>query len=135
VTDHSGPGLFGPVTDVDRRRWQIQAHAALATVLGRAAQAGLAPLHWTLGTTGQLHGMVPTLGRTAEDVAEIYTAWAEFLNLATRRTHPGSHGTVHLCAIGDIPDRTGRLGRPVGISADLHPADDTDEIDPTTEEC
>ncbi|KDN23219.1 hypothetical protein [Amycolatopsis rifamycinica] len=130
--DDIGSRLFDRVTDSDRRRWQIQAHAALATVLGRAAQARLAPLHWTLGPTGQLHGTVPTLGYAADKVAEIYVEWADFLGLSTRRTARGSHGTVHLTATGDIPGRTGRLGRPVVISADLHPAED---IDPTTEEC
>ncbi|WP_103338761.1 hypothetical protein [Amycolatopsis sp. CA-126428] len=132
MTDHSGPGLFGPVTDNDRRRWQIQAHAALATVLQRASKAGLAPLRWTLGITGQLHGAVPTLDHAAEQVAGIYVAWADFLDLEIRRTTRGDHGTVHLCAIGDLPDRIGRFSHPVGISADLHPAED---IDPTTEEC
>ncbi|HEY3477495.1 MAG TPA: hypothetical protein VGL02_01235 [Streptomyces sp.] len=131
MTDHKGPRLFDEVTDIDRRRWQIQAHAALATVLHRANQAGLVPLRWSLGITGQLHATVPTLDRAAEDVAEIFAAWAEFLGLTSRRAHRGSHGTVHLSAIGDIPARTGRLVRPVVISADLHPADDTE---PSTEE-
>ncbi|SEB48882.1 hypothetical protein SAMN04489727_2137 [Amycolatopsis tolypomycina] len=127
MTDQSGSGLFGPVTDNERRRWQIQGHAALATVLQRASAAGLTPLHWTLSDTGHLRGTVPVLDHTAEDVTAIYVAWAGFLDLATRRTAPGDHGTVHLSAIGDIPDRTGRLGHPVVISADLRPADDTEQ--------
>jgi hypothetical protein len=130
MTDYTGPRLFGEVTDIDRRRWQIQAHAALATTLLRAQEAGLAPLHWSLGTLGQLHATVPTLGVAQATVREIYTAWADFLDLSTRRTNPGSHGTVHLSAFGDIPDRTRRrLGRPVVISADLYPADDTQAPD------
>ncbi|MEV6832852.1 hypothetical protein [Amycolatopsis sp. NPDC051102] len=132
MTDHSGSDLFHQVTDVDRRRWQIQAHATLATVLQRASTAGLAPLHWNLGPAGQLRGTVNDLGRAAEEVAGIYTAWAEFLHLAIRRATPGSHGTVHHWAFGDLPDRTGHLGHPVLIVADLPP---TADIDPTTEEC
>jgi hypothetical protein len=129
MTDHTGPRLFGEVTDIDCRRWQIQAHAALATTLLRAHEAGLAPLHWSISALGQLHGTVPTLGVAQATVREIYTAWADFLGLSTRRTNPGSHGAVHLSAFGDIPDRTRRLGRPVVISADLYPADDAQAPD------
>ncbi|MEV6878637.1 hypothetical protein [Amycolatopsis sp. NPDC051128] len=127
--DHGGSSLFGPVTDADRRRWQIQSHAALATVLHTANKAGLAPLHWSLSAIGQLHATVPTLDLAQAEVREIYTAWADFLDLATRHSYRTGHGTVHLTAVGDIPGRDGR--RQVGISADLFPDDDTN---PATEQ-
>ncbi|WP_103347978.1 hypothetical protein [Amycolatopsis sp. CA-128772] len=132
MTGPTGSGLFDPISDADRRRWQIQTHAVLATVLQRASTAGLAPLQWNLGAAGQLRGTVNVSGRAAEDLAGIYTAWADFLNLTIRRSVSGSRGTVHHWAFGDLPDRADQLGRPVLICADLHSADD---IDPTTEEC
>ena len=61
-TEGNDDRLFGPATDIDRRRWQIRARAALATVLLRANEAGLVPLRWDLDTLGELHGTVPTLG-------------------------------------------------------------------------
>lgn len=135
-TEGNGDRLFGPATDIDRRRWQIRAHAALATVLLRANEAGLVPLRWDLDTLGELRGTVPTFGIEQAAVREIYTAWADFLGLTARRTNPGDHGAVHLSAFGAIPDRSGGLGRPVVITADLYP-DDTTPIsaDPTSEEC
>lgn len=129
MSDHSGSGLFGPITDVDRRRWQIRAHAVLATVLHNANRAGLVPLVWRVGT-GQLLGEVATLGLTGQEVRDVYTAWADFLDLTNRREHTGSDG-VHLTAFGEVPERGYRLGRPVGITAHIWPDDD---IDPTTDE-
>lgn len=137
MTDHSGSGLFGPITDADRRRWQIRAHAVLATVLHRAHEAGLVPLVWRVGT-GQLMGEVVTLGvpgLTGEEIREIYTGWADFLDLPHRREHTGSDG-VHLTALGQVPERGYRLGRPVGITAHIYPdQDESAGLDPTTEEC
>ena len=136
-TSDSGAGLFGPVTDADRRIWQIRGHAALATVLQRGHAAGLAPLTWTLGQTGQLTGHVPTLGLSAGQAREVYTAWVDFLMLPNQREHAGGDGT-HLTAIGNIPDRAGGLGRPIGITAHIYPHHDLADpaaVDPTTEEC
>jgi len=141
MTDHhddtTAARLFGPVTDTDRRRWQIQSHAALATVLSRAFTAQLVPLVWTLGQTGQLTGRVPTLDRTAAQIREIYTAWVDFLMLPNQREHTGGDGT-HLTAIGNIPDRSGGLVRAIGITAHIYPHHDLADpaaVDPTTEEC
>ncbi|MEV5718494.1 hypothetical protein AB0L41_31795 [Amycolatopsis mediterranei] len=129
MTDHSGSGLFGPITDVDRRRWQIRAHAVLATVLHNANAAGLVPLVWRVGV-GQLYGEVATLGLTGPQIRAIYTTWADFLDLPNRREHTSSEG-VHLTAFGEVPERGYRLGQLVGITAHIYPDDDTD---PTTEE-
>ena len=133
MSGNDGSGLFGPITDTDRRRWQIRAHAVLATVLQRADRAGLVPLVWRVGT-GQLLGEVATTGLTGAQVRGIYTAWADFLDLPHRREHTGSDG-VHLTAFGDIPERGYRLGRPVGITAHIDPDLEPDGLDPTTEEC
>lgn len=139
MTGPTGSGLFGPISDAERRQWQIRAHAVLATVLHNANRAALVPLVWRLGT-GQLLGEVATLGLTGPQVRDIYTAWVDFLDLANRREHTSSDG-VHLTAFGDVPESEYRrgtyraaagIGRPVGITAHIRPDDETD---PTTEEC
>ena len=44
---------------------------------------------------------------------------------------------MHLSGFGAVPDRSGGLGRPVVITADLYPDDTTptSALDPATEEC
>ncbi|RJQ84761.1 hypothetical protein D5S19_15970 [Amycolatopsis panacis] len=127
--------LFGPVTDTDRRRWQIQAHAALASVLLRAHEAGLPPLTWTVTDTGGLSGRVDSPG-TPGEVRARFGAWVSFLDLQVAAGHTGG-GWQTCAAYGELPGRAGTRGRPVGLRADIPDPTQIDRtsVDPTTEEC
>ena len=69
--------VFGPVDDGDRRIWQIQAVDTLSGLLGEAHKAQLAPLTWTVHTTG-LKGRVAADGTAAEQQA-VFEAWVKLL--------------------------------------------------------
>ncbi|MFF0145985.1 hypothetical protein ATK36_0472 [Amycolatopsis sulphurea] len=132
--DHPRPvgSLFGPVSDTDRRRWQIQAHAALASVLFRAHEAGLPPVTWTVTDRGALSARIGSSG-TPGEVRALFTAWVSFLDLHVVAPHSGG-GWQTCAAYGELAGRGGSRGRPVGLRADI-PTPDPTPIDPTTKEC
>lgn len=115
--------LFDPVTGADQRRWQLQAHAALATVLARASVAGLPTVAWMIGTAGQLSGRVRTVGLSRRAARSVFAAWTAFLDLPEQSFPVRDDGSQTLRAIGSLPTRDGSAGRPVGLLADLPPAD------------
>ncbi|GAB3375711.1 hypothetical protein [Amycolatopsis echigonensis] len=127
--------LFGPVTEAERRTWQLRAHAALATVLSLAAAAGLDPVTWTLTDLGGLYGRINEYGRvlTEQQARERFAHWAEFLDLSKnpRTARPES---AALRAVGSLPARDGG-SVVVVLSAFLPDHHDPDGTDPGSEGC
>jgi hypothetical protein len=76
---------FGPVTDAERRGWQIRDVAALADLLNAAHKAGLPPIAWHIGHLGGLLGTC-TDPNPAQCRAE-FDAWAEFIRAQGGEPH------------------------------------------------
>ena len=84
------------ITQADRARWQRQAAAELARILG--AHPELPAIAWTVSPTGcvlagRVNGLAPP-GR----VREVFGAWRAALALDADREQPYGGGTVFLHA-------------------------------------
>jgi hypothetical protein len=71
--------IFGPVTDVDRHRWQQRNLKALSELVQLGVKKKLAPLFWTLPDIGNVCGKVQVLGRD-QDPHEVFEAWFNALS-------------------------------------------------------
>jgi hypothetical protein len=66
---------IGPITDAERRGWQIRDVAALADLLEAANMAGLPPIGWRMSACGGWVGEVSH----RDPVREVFGQWAAFL--------------------------------------------------------
>lgn len=112
--------VTGPVTDTDRRVWQIQAAHALTDLLGAAHKQKLAPLHWSVDNLS-LKGRVVDPRWTAAEKRAVFDAWAAFLNEAEVSERSDSFA-VHLVAV--CPDRPRNVQISVIADITLVPGDE-----------
>lgn len=127
--------LLGPLTDAERRTSQLRAHAALATVLSRAAAAELAPVTWTVTDLGGLYGRINEYGAvlTEQQARQQFARWTEFLDLHENR-RPISPAPTALRAVGALPAHGGD-SVVVVLSAFLPELRDPPGTGPGSEEC
>lgn len=102
--------MLGPVTDVERRGWQIRAAAALLELLQTADAEDLPPIVWTVNVHAGLLGVCETRA--------LFDVWAQFVRPVQRWPEHGYGGRTHLHAqrdgygphnvritlIADVPD-------------------------------
>ncbi|MFD8708156.1 hypothetical protein ACFV1W_37195 [Kitasatospora sp. NPDC059648] len=82
--------LFGPVTDQERTRWQLQGARALTDLLTNAFHEQLPAIDWQLQTGSALLGQIRHPGQTPADLRAAFTAWALYLGaVPTENTHGG----------------------------------------------
>lgn len=86
--------LMGPITDAERRGWQLRGARALVDILQVAKKASLPPIGWQVGSTAMLVGRIVDGDRRAQ-----FEAWADVLGLDERwPENPDRNGRVHLNA-------------------------------------
>ena len=95
MTTTDGP-LLGPVSDIDRRRWQLAATRALAEILKRADKRKLKPITWTVGTS--LMGNLETTdyGNLDDVVTAAFGKWCDLLGLTPDDPVTKSGGGLYL---------------------------------------
>ena len=106
-------------TNSDCLRWQAAGVARLATLVRMAAEVGLPPLFWTVGTTGALAGHVtgPDADRRAT-----FELWAAAVGANRRReqTRPSGATDLYAAALNEFGTAE------IAITATLFPPDDTE---------
>lgn len=114
--------LFGPVTDAERRGWQLRDARALLNLLAAAHEAGLPPLVWELGLTG-LYGRSVAVNMP-ERRAE-FDAWAQFFgdagNRPAEQTYNGKTRLRVVCRYGAAP------GVNVAVITDIYETEETED--------
>ncbi|WP_147397300.1 hypothetical protein [Amycolatopsis panacis] len=94
------------MTEAERRVWQLQAHAVLATVLTSAHVAGLPVLTWSVTDHGVLSAQIDGHGLPDHLVRDRFSAWVAFLGL-DEGWFPVPGGTRTLRALGTVRSRDG----------------------------
>ncbi|MFE7566241.1 hypothetical protein ACFU76_04645 [Streptomyces sp. NPDC057539] len=84
------------VTTADLYRWQRRGHEALGVMLEHGATAGLAPLTWTIASSGALTGEAGSLMATPAEQRAAIEAWAGFLDARVEERVDGE--VAHLYA-------------------------------------
>lgn len=82
-----------PLSDTDRRNWQLWASMALSELLAGALTAELPALSWRVTTLGLL-GEVPNSYGKRNDLEE-YRAWVEHLQMVAQRSTTTADGVLH----------------------------------------
>jgi hypothetical protein len=114
--------LLGPVTDSDRRRWQLAGADALVAILTLAAKHGMPPLSWSVGEgSAGICGRVSSHRRDAAQMREVFERWAKLLGLARRDEFTNGAGTTLLRAGDDHwTSKDGRYRARVYVMADVY---------------
>lgn len=112
--------MLGPVTDVERRGWQIRAAAALLDLLKTAHAEDLPPIVWTVNVHAGLLGVCETRA--------LFEVWAQFVGPVQRWPEHAYSGRTHLHA---QRDGWGQRNVRITLIADV-PDDGSDESDTST---
>lgn len=99
TTTDEGPidtSLLPPVSDIDRRRWQMAAIRALTEILKRADKAKLKPLTWHASTSVVGHMNATDHGNIDEAVSDVFGQWCDLLHLTAEPTVRKSGGGIYL---------------------------------------
>jgi len=83
---------LGPVTDAERRGWQIRAHQLLGDLL----TLDLPPAHWQIGAFGDLIARAAATDPAQQRAA--FDAWVDHLG-ARRWPERDDYGITHLRAV------------------------------------
>jgi hypothetical protein len=93
--------IFGPVTDAERRGWQLQAVDVLRSLLRDAHRKKLPPIDWDLQPSLGVVGRVRAHGEDDRIVArEHFEEWRSFLNAVAQPEYV-DRGHVRLWAVKD----------------------------------
>lgn len=88
--------LLGPISDIDRRRWQMAAGRALAEILKRADKRKLKPITWTVGTRLMGNLDATDYGNVDDFVADAFGKWVDLLGLTPDEPVIKSGGGLYL---------------------------------------
>lgn len=89
--------LFGPITDAERRGWQLRAARALVDILQQAHAADLPPVRWSVTSGARLVGTIADTS-APQELRRRFDAWATLLDAQVSGWSDPPTGRQHLQA-------------------------------------